>query len=152
MIVSRNIVTEVIMSPKEGTAPSIRGESDSEGRLRSFAVLLGYGGECGFGSLRRLEPHARRAKAPWVLGIRPDSEGQLVCDGDAGEMIGPIPDAPTSYLLPRGTRAIDYGIVPGAVSGRCFCFQLRTDVKRPYVVLATEQGYSGAFYKVVAES
>ena len=95
-------------------------------------------------------PNGQRHPGSW--GIRADPEGQLVCDGEAGEMIGPIPDVPTSYLLPPGTKAIDYGIEPGAVSGRCFCFQLRTDVKRPYVVLATEAGYSGAIYKLVAES
>ena len=103
--------------------------------------------EFSFGmSSRRLYDQARRGH---ILGLVYDPRRKVWRISAHPGLEGPVPDKPEEYLLPVGTEGIAWEICPGAVSGRCYCLDVRTGLSHPTAWLVTETGYSGAFYRII---
>lgn len=80
---------------------------------------------------RRLYDHARDGRL-LDLSYR---DGWLFEHGEgAPGFQGPVPDKPTEYLLPPGTRAVSIEILSGLVSGRIYQGPLNETAKKKTTV------------------
>jgi len=97
-------------------------------------------------SSRRLYDQARRGH---VLGLLYDPRRKVWRISERPGLEGPVPDKPQEYLLPVGTQGITWEICPGAVSGRCYCLNVRPELTHPTAWLVMETGYSGAIHRII---
>jgi hypothetical protein len=127
------------------------GESQSQAKLRHFAEFYGYSGDGG--SLRRFAEHVRGVKGARVLGVTWDKASGYCYHCEVNEIQGPIPDIPTAYLLPPRLKgqAISLEIVPGQVSSRIYCHEIRLRRVHPDIVLSVETGQSGPICKPISK-
>lgn len=129
--------------------PEVPSESPSQAKLRKFAELYGYSGDSG--SLRRFIEHVKGFRSARVLGVEWHNLSGYFYYCEADQPQGPIPDIPTRYLLPPNItgQAISLEIIPGHVSSRIYCHEMRLDRSHPDIVLSSETGHSGPFYKPI---
>ena len=66
-------------------------------------------------------------------------------------MLGPVPDQPTDYLLPPGTRCVDWDTCPGAVMNDVLGCGMKLELQHPYVTLTSPNGWSGVMTVLVAK-
>ena len=99
-------------------------------------------------SWRRLYDQAVRGK---VLGISYERGcGFIFYEDGHYEMVGPVPDMPTEFVLPRGTTRVAHEVCSGPVSG--LIYQGKFIAKKhqhPEVELMAEPGCSGIIVKLL---
>jgi len=92
---------------------------------------------------RRLRDHIRGATTGFVIGITCD-DGKYTVYSRPEEMMGPVPDEPTVYLLPRGAKSAAPTVHAGsAVSSYINIVETRLDKKLPTIELSADCGFSG---------
>jgi hypothetical protein len=79
-----------------------------------------------------------------VLGVGLRDEGYLPewGDGDPGKQ-GPVPDVPTTYVLPKGTLGVSVTALPGEVSGAIYVGGLANKNGKTTVDIWATSGCSG---------
>jgi hypothetical protein len=128
-------------------------ESVSQARPRSYASFYGYGYDAGGeeGSLRRFEERARGTKGARPLEVGYDGNMGLVCHSAPGEMKGPVPDIPTTYILPPGTKRVRWEVCSGMVMKEILTAGFRPELKRSLLTLSSPRGWSGVMCRIIAE-
>jgi len=136
---------------QEGIRSMPPSESRSQAGLRPYASFYDYGydGMGEEGSLRRFEEHVRSIRSPWILGLGYDKDVGLIFHCRPGEIQGPIPDVPTKYCLPPGTKGVAVEVCPGAVNGPVYLSRICTEAKHPWFQAWAEEGYSGVIGKII---
>lgn len=99
-------------------------------------------------SWRRLRDQVVKGK---VLGISYERGiGFIFYQDGPYQMMGPLPDIPTNFILPRGTTHVAHEICSGAVSGFIYEGQLiAKKYQHPEVELMAELGCSGVIVKLL---
>jgi len=117
----------------------IRQQFNLADRLEGVAEFYDY-------SSRRVRDQVVKGK---VLGLsyEPGLGFVFFLDGHY-EILGPVADIPTKFMLPVGTTCVGLEVRSGAVSGLVYQGQLKKK-QHPEVELMAEAGCSGVIVKVL---
>ena len=112
------------------------GKKTNADMIDDFAQFYGL-------SSRRLRAHITGATTGSVLGITYEYR-KYTFHSRPEQLMGPIPDKPTVYILPRGAKSAAPTVhADSAVSSYINAGQNRFDKELPTVELSANNGYSG---------